>query len=175
MPDDLILDMNGIWKSYPGVSVFEGFDFDLRKGEIHCICGENGAGKSTLIKILSGAHSPDRGTLYFEGKKVENLSPHSAMQMGIQTIYREHNLFPLLNVVENLFAGSEITAGLMINKGTMIAKAREILEYLMETGRGRANKPFQRRRTWVRRRFPSGPGLTSGAATRTSPSRSRRS
>ena len=130
MPDDLILDMNGIWKSYPGVSVFEGFDFDLRRGEIHCICGENGAGKSTLIKILSGAHSPDRGTLYFEGKKVENLSPHSAMQMGIQTIYQEHNLFPLLDVVENLFAGSEITSGLMINKGTMIAKAREILEYL---------------------------------------------
>src|SRR5271157_6661404 len=87
MPEDLILDMRGIWKSYPGVSVFEGFDFDLRAGEIHCICGENGAGKSTLIKILSGAHSPDRGTILFEGRKVENLSPHSAMQMGIQTIY----------------------------------------------------------------------------------------
>ena len=130
MPEDLILDMRGIWKSYPGVSVFEGFDFDLRKGEIHCICGENGAGKSTLIKILSGAHSPDRGTILFEGKQVENLNPHSAMQMGIQTIYQEHNLFPLLNVVENLYAGNQITSGLVIDRPTMLAKTREILAYL---------------------------------------------
>jgi ribose transport system ATP-binding protein len=130
VPDELILDMKAIWKSYPGVSVFEGFDFDLRKGEIHCICGENGAGKSTLIKILSGAHSPDRGTLLFEGREVQNLTPHSAMEMGIQTIYQEHNLFPLLDVVENLYTGSQITRGLVIDQATMVAKAREILEYL---------------------------------------------
>jgi len=127
---DLILDMKGIWKSYPGVSVFEGFDFDLRRGEIHCICGENGAGKSTLIKILSGAHAPDRGTILFNGRKVENLTPHSAMQMGIQTIYQEHNLFPLLDVVENLYAGNQITNGLVIDRPTMLARTRDILEYL---------------------------------------------
>jgi ribose transport system ATP-binding protein len=130
MPEDLILDMRGIWKSYPGVSVFEGFDFDLRRGEIHCICGENGAGKSTLIKILSGAHAPDRGTIFFEGREVQNLTPHSAMQMGIQTIYQEHNLFPLLDVVENLYAGNQITSGLVIDRPTMLAKTREILAYL---------------------------------------------
>jgi ribose transport system ATP-binding protein len=130
MPEDLILDMRGIWKSYPGVSVFEGFDFDLRRGEIHCICGENGAGKSTLIKILSGAHAPDRGTIFFEGREVQNLTPHSAMQMGIQTIYQEHNLFPLLDVVENLYAGNQITSGLVIDCPTMLAKTREILAYL---------------------------------------------
>jgi len=130
MPDDLILDMKGIWKSYPGVSVFEGFDFDVRRREIHCICGENGAGKSTLIKILSGAHAPDRGTILFEGKEVQNLTPHSSMQMGIQTIYQEHNLFPLLDVVENLYAGNQITNGLAIDRSTMVAKTRQILEYL---------------------------------------------
>ena len=130
MPEDLILDMKGIWKSYPGVSVFEGFDFDLRRGEIHCICGENGAGKSTLIKILSGAHAPERGTIFFEGRPVENLNPHSSMQMGIQTIYQEHNLFPLLDVVENLYAGNQITNGLVIDRPTMVRKTREVLEYL---------------------------------------------
>jgi ribose transport system ATP-binding protein len=130
MPEDLILDMKGIWKSYPGVSVFEGFEFDLRRGEIHCICGENGAGKSTLIKILSGAHAPDRGTILFEGRTVENLTPHSAMKLGIQTIYQEHNLFPLLDVVENLYAGNQITNGLIIDRPTMVAKTRKILEYL---------------------------------------------
>ena len=110
--------------------MFEGFDFDLRKGEIHCICGENGAGKSTLIKILSGAHAPDRGTIFFEGREIQNLTPHAAMQMGIQTIYQEHNLFPLLDVVENLYAGNQITSGLVIDRPTMLAKTREILAYL---------------------------------------------
>lgn len=130
MPEDVILKMEGISKSFPGVTLFEGFDFDLRKGEIHCICGENGAGKSTLIKMLSGAYTPDKGEIYFNGKKIENMNPRSAMQMGIQTIYQEHNLFPLLNVVENLYAGNEITNGIVINKPRMIAKAQEILEYL---------------------------------------------
>ena len=69
MPGELILEMKGISKSFPGVKVFENFNFDLRRGEIHCICGENGAGKSTLIKMLSGAYTPDKGEIYFDGKK----------------------------------------------------------------------------------------------------------
>jgi ribose transport system ATP-binding protein len=80
--------------------------------------------------MLSGAHSPDKGSIYFEGEEVENLSPHSAMKMGIQTIYQEHNLFPLLDVVENLYTGNQITKGLAIDRPTMIAKTRDILEYL---------------------------------------------
>lgn len=58
MQKDLILEMKGIRKSFPGVCVFNGFDFDLKRGEVHCICGENGAGKSTLVKMLSGAFTP---------------------------------------------------------------------------------------------------------------------
>jgi ribose transport system ATP-binding protein len=130
MSEDLILEIKGISKSYPGVKVFENFDFDLRRGEVHCICGENGAGKSTLIKILSGAHAPDGGEIRFNGEPVHNLTPRTAMMMGIQTIYQEHNLFPLLSVVENLFAGNEIRTGVVINKPRMVAKAQEILDYL---------------------------------------------
>ena len=129
MPEDLILEMKGISKSFPGVKVFEDFDFDLRKGEIHCICGENGAGKSTLIKMLSGAYTPDKGDIYFDGKKVV-LTPHSAMQIGIQTIYQEHTLFPLLNVVENVFVGKEVTNGIVIKRSQMVARTREVLQYL---------------------------------------------
>ena len=130
MAGDVILEMKGIYKSYPGVTVFENFDFELRRGEIHCICGENGAGKSTLIKIISGAHVPDRGTITIDGRVVENLNPRTAMVMGIQTIYQEHNLFPYLSVVENLYAGNELSRGAIINKAKMAAKAKEILEYL---------------------------------------------
>ncbi|MEX2443623.1 MAG: sugar ABC transporter ATP-binding protein [Alkalispirochaeta sp.] len=130
MPGDVILKMEGIYKSFPGVKVFEGFDFDLREGEVHCICGENGAGKSTLIKILSGAHAPDHGDVHLYGKKLEELNPHSAMSLGIQTIYQEHNSFPQLSVVENLFTGNEEVNGLILNKGKMVAEARKILQHL---------------------------------------------
>ncbi len=129
MPDEVILEMKGISKSFPGVKVFDNFDFDLRKGEIHCICGENGAGKSTLIKMLSGAYAPDKGAIFFDGKK-RLLTPYSAMQIGIQTIYQEHTLFPLLNVVENVFAGKEVTRGFVINRAEMVARTRAVLAYL---------------------------------------------
>ena len=130
MSENLILKMEGIWKSFPGVTVFENFDFELRRGEVHCICGENGAGKSTLIKILSGAHAPDAGSIYFDGKEVRDLTPHSAMDLGIATIYQEHNSFPQLNVLENLFTGNELLNGIVLDKTRMVAEAREILKHL---------------------------------------------
>ncbi len=130
MPRELILEMKGICKSFPGVDVFNGFDFDLAKGEIHCICGENGAGKSTLIKMLSGAYVPDKGTMDIDGKTVENMTPRSAMKLGIQTIYQEHALYPLLPVFENLFAGNEMGSGMLVNKASMVSKAKEVLEFL---------------------------------------------
>jgi len=127
---ELILEMKGIVKSFPGVDVFDGFDFDLRRGEVHCICGENGAGKSTLIKILSGAYTQDKGKMLIEGKRIDHMTPRAAIKMGIQTIYQEHNLYPLLSVTENLFAGNEIGNGPMINKQKMVAKTKEVLEFL---------------------------------------------
>jgi len=130
LQNELILELKGIKKSFPGVTVFNGFDFDVRKGEVHCICGENGAGKSTLIKMLSGAYTPDEGQRIIEGRKCENLTPRSAMELGIQTIYQEHALYPLLPVYENLFAGNEIGAGILVSKPKMIKKAQEVLDFL---------------------------------------------
>ena len=98
MPDEVILRLENISKSFPGVKALQNISFDLRKGEVHCLCGENGAGKSTLIKILSGAYQPDEGgVIMFEGKKV-TLNPHIAISMGIQTIYQEHTVFKHLSI-----------------------------------------------------------------------------
>jgi len=127
---ELMLEMKGIKKSFPGVDVFDGFDFDVRKGEIHCICGENGAGKSTLIKMLSGAYTPDAGERIIDGVKIDHMTPRSAMNLGIQTIYQEHALYPLLPVYENLFAGNEMGQGPFISKAKMLEKTREVLEFL---------------------------------------------
>jgi ribose transport system ATP-binding protein len=130
MPEHLILEMKNICKAFPGVEVFDCFGFDLREGEIHCVVGENGAGKSTLIKMFSGAHTPDDGDIYLDGELVKIPDPRSAMQLGIQTIYQEHTLFPFLSVMENLYAGNEIANGVTLNRREMAKKTRKILKNL---------------------------------------------
>ena len=125
-----ILKLTNISKTFPGVKALNGINFSLNAGEVHCICGENGAGKSTLIKIISGAYQPDAdGEICFCGKPVK-LDPFSAMKLGIQTIYQEHNVFETLSITENIFAGMEITKGGIMQKQEMEQKTREVLEYL---------------------------------------------
>ena len=125
-----ILKLSNISKTFPGVKALNGIQFSLNAGEVHCICGENGAGKSTLIKIISGAYQPDTDrAIYFEGKQVK-LDPFSAMNLGIQTIYQEHNVFETLSITENIFSGMEITKGGIMQKQEMEQKTRDVLEYL---------------------------------------------
>ncbi len=131
MPDEVILSLKNISKTFPGVQALQNISFDLRKGEIHCICGENGAGKSTLIKIISGAYQPDPGGyIEFEGSPVSFTHPSVAMKLGIQTIYQEHTIFPHLSITENIFVGMEITNKGMMRKVEMKKKTAEVLEYL---------------------------------------------
>jgi ABC-type sugar transport system ATPase subunit len=125
-----ILRLNNISKSFPGVKALQNISFDLKEGEVHCLCGENGAGKSTLIKLLSGAYQPDEGgEILFDGKKVV-LNPRLSQSLGIQTIYQEHIIFDNLNIVENIFAGAEIQKGLFLNKTEMKNRTEEVLKYL---------------------------------------------
>ncbi|MDD3520262.1 MAG: sugar ABC transporter ATP-binding protein [Actinomycetota bacterium] len=131
MPDEVILSLKNISKTFPGVQALQNISFDLRKGEIHCICGENGAGKSTLIKIISGAYQPDPGGyIEFEGSPVSFTHPSVAMKLGIQTIYQEHTIFPHLSITENIFVGMEITKNGMMRKVEMRKKTEEVLKYL---------------------------------------------
>jgi len=130
MPDEVLLRLENISKSFPGVKALQNISFDLRKGEVHCLCGENGAGKSTLIKILSGAYQPDEGgQIIFEGKTVR-LNPHLAISMGIQTIYQEHTVFKHLNITENIFTGLEVGKNGFLHKKEMRKKTVEVLKYL---------------------------------------------
>ena len=125
-----ILRLSSISKTFPGVKALQNISFDLKEGEVHCLCGENGAGKSTLIKILSGAYQPDEGgEIIFDGKKVV-LNPHFAQSLGIQTIYQEHIVFDNLNIVENIFTGAEIENGGFLNRAAMKRQTEEVLAYL---------------------------------------------
>ena len=97
-----LLAATGIAKSFGAVRALSGVTFDLRPGEVHALVGENGAGKSTLIKIISGAETPDAGTLEIDGRVAHRMDPATARALGIAAIYQQPSLFPDLTVAENI-------------------------------------------------------------------------
>jgi len=97
-----LLELHSISKSFAGVRALSNVGFDLRAGEVHALIGENGAGKSTLIKIITGAHAPDTGTITFAGNTIEKMDPNLSRAMGIAAIYQQPALFPELTVAENI-------------------------------------------------------------------------
>jgi simple sugar transport system ATP-binding protein len=107
MQEKSLLEMRGIYKSFPGVKALRNVDFTLREGEIHALMGENGAGKSTLIKVLTGVHIKDSGDIFLKGHSgaVQIHSPQDAQNLGISTVYQEISLCPNLSVAENIFLG----------------------------------------------------------------------
>lgn len=124
---DSVLSLKNITKTYPGVKALNSFSFDLKKGEIHALLGENGAGKSTLIKTISGAITPDNGTIIFnEQKKYKKLNPSLAKKEGVEVIYQEFNLVEALSAAENIFLGDKY--GKLVNYKLMEDKAKEIFE-----------------------------------------------
>ena len=125
MQEEILLQMKGIDKKFPGVLALNGVDFTLRKGEIHALMGENGAGKSTLIKVLTGVYQKDGGVITVEGENVSIKSPQDAQNKGISTVYQEITLCPNLTVAENMFIGRE--SGEWIKRKEREARADEIL------------------------------------------------
>ena len=105
MASETILEMRHIYKSFVGVKALDDVSLDVKKGEIHAICGENGAGKSTFMKILNGVYLADEGEIWLKGKKVNILSPLQAQEKGISIIFQEFNLIDKLSVAENIFLG----------------------------------------------------------------------
>ncbi|MDB5386842.1 MAG: ABC-type sugar transport system, ATPase component [Planctomycetaceae bacterium] len=97
-----LLAINNIAKAFAGVQALSGVSFELRPGEVHALVGENGAGKSTLIKLITGAHQPDSGTLTVQGQVVTDNDPVKSRGLGIACIYQQPALFPDLTVAENL-------------------------------------------------------------------------
>jgi ribose transport system ATP-binding protein len=99
--------IDNLSKRFPGVLALDKVSMDVNYGEVLGLVGENGAGKSTLIKSITGFHRPDEGALYFDGKRLEHITPHYSMSIGIACIYQELNLVPFLSVAENIFLGRE--------------------------------------------------------------------
>ena len=100
-----VWELNGITKSFPGVKANDEVSLSIYPGEIHALLGANGCGKTTLIKIFSGVHQPDAGTILLEGRPVKMETPTVARSYGIATVFQEFSLVSSLTVKENIFLG----------------------------------------------------------------------
>ncbi len=103
----LLLEMQGITKTFPGVTALNHVSLRLRAGEVLALMGENGAGKSTLMKVLGGAHQADEGAILIDGRAVTIRSVRDARRLGIALIHQELMLAPNLDITANIFLGNE--------------------------------------------------------------------
>jgi len=128
--NDIILSMQNVNKSFPGVKALTDATIEVKKGTVHGLVGENGAGKSTLMKILSGVHAKDSGTIMFDGETIEHTTPIQSIRRGLSIIYQEFNLVNTLTVGENIFLGRyrEMKGLRNVHK-----KARELLDSIGST------------------------------------------
>ena len=129
----VVLKMQGICMTFPGVKALEGVDLTLKKGEIRALMGEKGAGKSTLIKCLTGVNKFEAGEIYLEGfdHPIVNKDTMDAQKKGISTVYQEVNLCPNLSVAENLYIGREPLTKLgTVNRKAMNRQAAALMKQL---------------------------------------------
>ncbi|MCC6032919.1 MAG: ATP-binding cassette domain-containing protein [Desulfurococcaceae archaeon] len=122
-----IISARGLWKSFPGVVALKDVSLDVLPGEIHAILGENGAGKSTLLKILYGIYVPDKGDLFFGGRKVVVTSPQDAVRNGLVLVSQVPQLIDSLTVAENL--------SLSLSQFGYVSSVRKVSKFLLEKGR----------------------------------------
>ena len=127
---EYIVELENICKSFPGVKALDNVHFHLKAGEVMALLGENGAGKSTLMKVLSGVHNKDSGTMKIFGQEVDNMTPKRAQELGVAIIHQELNMCQHLTVAENMFLGRERHKGVMLSQKEMNAEAARVLKSL---------------------------------------------
>lgn len=131
MKKEIILKMNNIVKTFPGVKALDGAALNIYKGRVMALMGENGAGKSTLIKVMTGIYNMDSGSIFVGNSKVDFRNINDSQEKGIAVIHQELNLIPELSITENIFLGREGTNKFgKINKNLAKKEARMLLDRL---------------------------------------------
>ncbi len=126
---DVVVEMRGIVKTFPGVKALKGVQLDLRRGRVHALMGENGAGKSTLMKVLIGMYQPDDGTMLLEGEPVTFKDAREGMAAGISMIHQELSPVPEMRVAENIWLGREPRGAFgLVDHKLMTQKTQELFD-----------------------------------------------
>jgi simple sugar transport system ATP-binding protein len=106
-----LVELTNVGKTYGAIRALKGINLTVRAGEVTCVLGDNGAGKSTLIKIISGLHPHNEGTVKVDGTEVHFSSPRESLDHGIATVYQDLAVVSLMEVWRNFFLGSELVGG----------------------------------------------------------------
>ncbi|ATN36522.1 ABC transporter ATP-binding protein [Rhizobium sp. ACO-34A] len=127
--NNIILEMRGITKTFPGVKALNNVNLKVREGEIHALVGENGAGKSTLMKVLSGVYPAGtyEGEIHFDGTVRHFSTISDSEELGIIIIHQELALVPLLSIAENIFLGNEVATNGVIRWAETFSRTQELL------------------------------------------------
>ena len=125
-----VLSMTGVSKRFGAVQALKDIEFSVEAGEVVALVGDNGAGKSTLVKAIAGVYSPDAGQVVFDGQPVHITSPGQAQELGIATVFQDLALCDNLDVVGNLFLGSEVVRNRALDEVTMEKESWRLLREL---------------------------------------------
>lgn len=123
---EALLSLRGISKAYGSVQALDTVDFDVFPSEVVALVGDNGAGKTTLVKIIAGAHQPDRGEIYFDGERHDFDTPSAAKRAGIEVVYQTLGLVENLSVAANVFLHREPRVKLLRRVNTPFMNFREM-------------------------------------------------
>ena len=131
MGQDVLLQMVGICKSFPGVKALDNVSLTVHKGTVHALMGENGAGKSTLMKCLFGMYNKDKGNIYLEGQEIDFKSSKEALDNGVAMVHQELNQALKRSVMDNLWLGRYPTiGGIAVNEKKMYKDTMAVFEEL---------------------------------------------
>src|SRR5579862_527199 len=130
-PSTLLVEVTQMAKAFGATQALRDSSFKLRAGEVHALVGENGSGKSTLVKILSGVHQPDKGTLRLSGEEATIRTPRAAQTQGIVTVFQEVLVAESCSVLDNIWLGRDDTWRTRIPPREKRERARQALEELL--------------------------------------------
>jgi simple sugar transport system ATP-binding protein len=123
-----LIEMANVGKAYGAIRALRGINLRVNAGEVTCVLGDNGAGKSTLIKIMSGLHPHNEGSLKVDGREMSFKSPREALEHGIATVYQDLAVVALMEVWRNFFLGSEMTAGRYPLAGLKVKQMKKVAD-----------------------------------------------